>query len=98
MKNIQEKTVSPLLCILATGVVVAPIQSALAHSVLELSLSDFSSKVQSEQHTPHFHVSPNDHYYADPRSLRAVGYDTGKSSDRGKFNRENWEFYVQRMA
>jgi hypothetical protein len=27
-----------------------------------------------------------------------VGYDTGKSSDRGKFNRENWEFYVQRMA
>jgi hypothetical protein len=96
MKNINVNTTTPILCILSVGVVLAPVQSAIGKN-LDMSLTDFSSKVQSEQHTPHFHTSPGDHYYADPRALRAVGYDTGKS-DRGKQGRDNWDIYNQRLV
>ncbi|MDR2524293.1 MAG: hypothetical protein LBC95_01985 [Candidatus Nomurabacteria bacterium] len=98
MKKTSKLNPKPVLWLLTTGAVIAPVQSALAHGALELSLSDFTAKVQAEQHTPHHFSSGSDHYYADPRSIRAVGYDAGKS-DRGRTSgRDNWDTYNQRSV
>jgi hypothetical protein len=94
INNIQKMT----LATLAVGAALAPIQTALSHGSLDTNSGDGSGvvKLQVEQHPhPPNPGSLNDHYI-DPRSIRAVGYDTGKS-DRNKGDRDNWEFYNQRM-
>jgi hypothetical protein len=94
IKNFKKIT----LATLALGASLAPIQTAISHSDIDLAdIQGGTAKIQIEHHPhPPDPGSLNDHY-VDPRSIRAVGYDSGKS-DKQKDNRENWDFYNRRMA
>ena len=82
----------PIITVLVGGVALMPIQNALSHTNLAVSVTEFSAKVQSEQHAPHFDQGNYSDYYVDPRAIRAIGNDTGKSDQR-RSGRENWDMY-----
>ena len=84
----------PILMTLLGGVALMPVQGVFTHDTAHMSPSDVAAMVISEQHTPHRVGHHFNDYYADPRAIRAIGYDSGKT-ERQKDGRDNWDFYIE---
>jgi hypothetical protein len=90
INNLHKITVS----MLSFGVLVAPVQSAFSNISLNVTPHDGVAQIHVEYH-PHASDSGSWHnHYIDPRSIRAVGYDTGKTHK----NHDNWDFYRSRVS
>jgi hypothetical protein len=97
MSKITQKSHQITLAALAVGALIVPIQSALSDVTLDTSADTNPAKIQVEHH-PH----PSDpgswqNHYIDPRSIRAVGHDSGKSDERSSLQNP-WKIYHSRTV
>jgi hypothetical protein len=97
MDKIKQKSNQITLAALAVGAVVVPIQSAMSDIILDSSADTGAAKIQVEHH-PH----PSDpgswqNHYIDPRSIRAVGHDAGKTTGKSDLQ-DPWKMYYARAA
>lgn len=72
-----------------------PLQNAISQITADMSPSELSAYIIAEQHVPHRAGHHFNDFYVDPRSIRAIGQDAGKSDERGRNGRENWDMYAQ---
>jgi len=92
IKNYQK----PVVATVVGSFAMLPMQSAITHHQVDMSPGDVSSHIIAEQHLPHRVGHHFNDYYIDPRSIRAIGQDSGKSDERSRSGRENWDLYIKR--
>lgn len=97
MKKIKQKTSQFTLATLAVGAIVVPIQTPLAETSPNLHQDTSHAKIQAEHHPHHTDHGVWQNHYVDPRSLRAVGHDTGKNSEKNDLM-DPWKMYNARAA
>jgi hypothetical protein len=94
-KITTDRYKNPLLFVLVGAIGMSPL--VIVSSGADLDLAELGRKTASEQHV-HLDSGHFTDHLADPRSIRAVGYDSGKSSDRRPGGRDNWDVYNERFA
>jgi hypothetical protein len=97
IEKLKQKSSQITLAALAVGATIVPIQSAMSEAVADYAADAAPAKIQVEHH-PH----PSDpgswqNHYIDPRSIRAVGHDAGKDSEKSDIQ-DPWKMYNARAA
>ena len=100
MEKIKQKTNQYTLATLAVGAIVLPIQTPISEAS-SLSHTDASqnthAKIQSEAHPHHTDHGTWHNHFVDPRSIRAVGHDTGKDAEKDDLQ-DPWKMYNVRTV
>jgi hypothetical protein len=97
MEKLKQKSNRITLAALAVGAVIVPIQSAMSDIVLDSSADASATKIQIEQHPHHSDPGSWQNHYIDPRSIRAVGHDAGKTTGKSDLQ-DPWKIYHARAA
>ncbi|MDR3125955.1 MAG: hypothetical protein LBU20_02725 [Candidatus Nomurabacteria bacterium] len=96
MEKLKQKSNQLTLAALAVGAVLAPLQTAMSHVTLDSSADTNAAKIQIEQHPHQSDAGSWQNHYIDPRSIRAVGHDTGKDAEKSL--QDPWKIYHSRAA
>jgi hypothetical protein len=97
MKKLTQKSHQMTLAALAVGALIAPIQSALSDVVVDSSADTHPAKIQVEHHPHSTDPGSWQNHYVDPRSIRAVGHDSGKSTTKNDLQNP-WRMYQTRTV
>lgn len=97
MEKLKQKTNQITLATLAVGAVVVPIQSPMSEASTNLQTDTSHAKIQSEHHPHHTDHGVWQNHFVDPRSIRAVGHDTGKESEKNDLQ-DPWSMYNARAV